>query len=249
VAALTRLGYDIDEHDDGTLITAVVAGSPAAAHLTVGQTVQDVDGTPTPNACAFSLALSAYTAGESVQLTVERTTITTSATLRPGKTVVEDVRLARWPGSEPRPTTATCTSGSTTDRGFLGVEGTTHETYDYPFPIGIHNTKIGGPSAGLAMTLAIIDTLSSGRLTGGKTVAATGTIAATGAVGTVGGVPQKTVAVEHAGATVFFVPAKQVATARQKATPGLRVFGVRTLTQALAELEKLGGTVPPPGGS
>ena len=94
------------------------------------------------------------------------------------------------------------------------------------------------------MTLGIIDTLGGGHLTGGRTVAATGTITPAGNVGEVGGVPQKTVAVEAAGATVFFVPAAQVATARSKAVPSLRVFGVRTLAQVLAILHRLGGTVP-----
>ena len=56
------------------------------------------------------------------------------------------------------------------------------------------------------MTLGIMDKLSTGPLTGGHVVAATGTIDADGDVGDVGGVAEKTIAVERAGATVFFVP-------------------------------------------
>ena len=93
------------------------------------------------------------------------------------------------------------------------------------------------------MTLGLIDTLAGGHLTGGHTVAATGTIDPLGNVGDVGGVAQKTIAVERAGATVFFVPTPELAAARSKATSSLRVFAVNTLGQVLSDLEKLGGRV------
>ena len=62
-------------------------------------------------------------------------------------------------------------------------------------------------------------------------------------MGDVGGVAQKTIAVERAGATVFFVPPQELAAARSKATPQLHVYAVSTLHQALGILERLGGTV------
>jgi PDZ domain-containing protein len=94
------------------------------------------------------------------------------------------------------------------------------------------------------MTLGIIDKLSSGRLTGGRIVAATGTIDQYGNVGDVGGVAEKTIAVERAGATVFFVPSVELKTAESKATPQLHVYAVSTLNQVLRILERLGGHVP-----
>ena len=45
-----------------------------------------------------------------------------------------------------------------------------------PFEIDIDTDQIGGPSAGLAFTLAVLDELTPGELTGGVKVAATGTI-------------------------------------------------------------------------
>ena len=59
-----------------------------------------------------------------------------------------------------------------------------------------------------------------------------------------GGVPQKTVAVERAGATVFFVPPQEYKAANSKDTPQLHVYAVSTLDQALAILKSLGGTLP-----
>ncbi len=94
------------------------------------------------------------------------------------------------------------------------------------------------------MTLGIMDKLSSGRLTGNRIVAATGTIDQNGDVGDVGGVAEKTIAVERAGATVFFVPSVELAAAESKATPQLHVYAVNNLNQVLRVLKRLGGSVP-----
>jgi Lon-like protease len=95
------------------------------------------------------------------------------------------------------------------------------------------------------MTLGIIDKLSSGRLTGNRIVAATGTIDQDGNVGDVGGVAEKTIAVERAGASVFFVPdTVEGRTALAKANAQLHVYAVSNLDQVLRILKRLGGNVP-----
>jgi Lon-like protease len=127
---------------------------------------------------------------------------------------------------------------------YLGVLTQTQQDWHFPIHITIHTTDIGGPSAGLAMTLGIIDRLSSGRLTGNHIVAATGTMDQYGHVGDVGGVPEKTIAVERAGATVFFVPSPEYHKAESKATPQLHVYAVSNLDQVLRILQRLGGSVP-----
>jgi PDZ domain-containing protein len=110
--------------------------------------------------------------------------------------------------------------------------------------VSIDVVDIGGPSAGLAMTLGVIDTLSGGQLTGGRKVAATGTMDAQGDVGDVGGVPQKTVAVENAGASIFLVPPPEYKNAMSKDRKGLKIYAVSTLDQALQVLAANGGHVP-----
>ncbi len=245
-AALTRLGYHVSVRDIGVVVFAVIPGSPAADVLSVGQVVTAVEGHRTPDACAFARSLASRHAGALVHLTVERSHANAHAELVPGPSVRETVRLGRWPSSVPHPApTPLCPGSGWHGQGFLGVEAETQPVFGLPFRVGLRTTSIGGPSAGLAMTLGIINTLWDGNLTGGRTVAATGTITPTGAVGEVGGVPEKTVAVERAGATVFFVPAAQVGTARSKAPPSLRVYGVSSLAQVLADLRHLGGSVPP----
>ncbi|WP_030547188.1 S16 family serine protease [Streptomyces albus] len=111
-------------------------------------------------------------------------------------------------------------------------------------------SDVGGPSAGLLFALGIVDKLDGdgrgGDLTGGRTIAGTGTITADGRVGPVGGVPLKTRAAKRDGATVFLVPAEECGDARAELPKGLRLIPVTSLegaVKALTALER-GGRVP-----
>jgi len=130
-------------------------------------------------------------------------------------------------------------------RTIIGVWPADTRRVTLPFEVEIDTDRIGGPSAGLAFALALIDELSPGELTGGVRVAATGTIDADGTIGSIGALRQKAVAVREAGATVFLVPASQseddLAAAREAAGPRVRVEAVATLDDALAILAELGG--------
>ncbi|ARF72816.1 hypothetical protein B7C62_11415 [Kitasatospora albolonga] len=109
---------------------------------------------------------------------------------------------------------------------------------------------IGGPSAGLFLSLGIIDMLDGdgkgGDLTGGRTIAGTGTITADGKVGAVGGVSMKTQAAHRDGATVFLVPKAECREAEAERPEGLRLIPVTTLDGAVGALKALesGGKVP-----
>ncbi|MFK0291326.1 S16 family serine protease [Streptomyces sp. NPDC090442] len=109
---------------------------------------------------------------------------------------------------------------------------------------------IGGPSAGLMFALGIVDKLNGDGaghdLTGGRTVAGTGTIDADGAVGAVGGVALKTQAAHRDGATVFLVPRQECTDARAELPKGMRLIPVTTLGGAVDALKALnsGGDVP-----
>ncbi|MEW1610439.1 MULTISPECIES: S16 family serine protease [unclassified Streptomyces] len=109
---------------------------------------------------------------------------------------------------------------------------------------------IGGPSAGLFLSLGIIDKLDGdgrgGDLTGGRTIAGTGTISADGKVGAVGGVSMKTQAAHRDGATVFLVPKAECPEAEAERPDGLRLIPVTTLDGAVDALKALerGGKVP-----
>ncbi|WP_447037743.1 S16 family serine protease [Streptomyces sp. DSM 118878] len=110
--------------------------------------------------------------------------------------------------------------------------------------------KIGGPSAGLFLSLGIIDKLdgdgSGSDLTGGRTIAGTGTITASGKVGAVGGVALKTQAAHRDGATVFLVPKDECADAEAEKPKGLRLIPITTLKGTVDALRALknDGDVP-----
>lgn len=114
-----------------------------------------------------------------------------------------------------------------------------------PFDITIDSQNIGGPSAGLAFALTIIDVLTPEDLSRGHTIAVTGTIGADGNVGDVGGVEFKVAAAEREGADVFLVPANEVELAKGAASKA-KIIGVATLTQALAALRSLPKVAPNP---
>ena len=230
-AALRRLGYTVPARPAGAVIFGTFPGTPASGVLNVGDVVTAVNNVPTLTAAALTRQLNTYHPGQTIVLSVhtQDSTVThpISVTLRTTRVNVGNGQYI------------------TLD---LGIEPQNQVEYSYPIKVRINVANIGGPSAGLAMTLGVMDALTNGELTGGRTVAATGTMDAQGNVGDVGGVPQKTVAVERAGATIFLVPPQEYQAAKSKASSTLQVYAVSTLNQALAVLAAHGGTaVPAPG--
>ncbi|MFF3289799.1 PDZ domain-containing protein [Streptomyces sp. NPDC003023] len=116
--------------------------------------------------------------------------------------------------------------------------------------VSLHLADVGGPSAGLLFSLGIIDKLegdgAGGDLTGGRSIAGTGTISADGKVGAVGGVSLKTQAASRDGATVFLVPEDECSDAQAELPEGMRLIPVTTLKGAVDSLRSLeqGGKVP-----
>lgn len=112
------------------------------------------------------------------------------------------------------------------------------EGFDFPFEVTLDvDPSIGGPSAGLFFALAIHDTLTPGPLTGGETVAGTGSLAADGTVGKIGGVQQKIAASREAGAGLFLVPAGNCDEAEGARNGDMRLVRVENLSDALTSLE------------
>ncbi len=137
------------------------------------------------------------------------------------------------------------------DRTIIGFRPFDTRVVTLPFEVSIDTGQIGGPSAGLAFTLALIDELTVGELTGGKNIAVTGTISLDGSVGPIGGVTQKVSAVWQHGVEVFLVPASQREVAdgndelrKQLDDAGhgdVKIVPVANLDEALQALVDLGG--------
>ncbi len=122
-------------------------------------------------------------------------------------------------------------------KGYLGVSP--EEVPRGPIKVTFNLADIGGPSAGLMFSLALIDKLSSGNLNGGKFIAGTGTIDPDGKVGPIGGIQYKMMAARDAGAETFLVPADNCNEAKERTPSGLRLVRVDTLTSAVQSLEAI----------
>jgi Lon-like protease len=227
--ALRQLGYSVPEHDVGVTIYVIDPGSPAWRTLHIGDVITSIDGVPTTTPLQLQSAIRAHHPGDEVSIRVGSITDPT-----PGHLV--SVRLSSTVENHQRVPFLGIGDPSAPING-MG----TQPAYDFPFPVSINSDNIGGPSAGLAWTLGIINTISGGHITGGRRIAATGTIRPDGSVGDVGGVKQKTVAVERAGASAFFVPVQELTVARSMATSSLKVYAVTSVRQALTDLAHLGG--------
>jgi len=126
------------------------------------------------------------------------------------------------------------------DKPLLGVRLTTR--VHTPFKVQIDSGDVVGPSAGLAYALELLDLLTPGELTGGTTVAATGELGPNGQIGPIGGIAQKAVTVQAAGAKVFLVPRLNYADARKEAGKGLDVRPVDDFDDAVREIGSLAGS-------
>ena len=209
--ALEHLGYEIMT-PIGARIVRVMPDSPADDALLAGDLVQSVDDIAITTAQQLSDTIKANEPGATATLT------------------------ALEPDGQIR--TVTVTLADRDGVALLGVIVTTHVEFEEPpIDVALHIENIGGPSAGLAFTLSVIDALTPEPLTGNLDVAATGTIHHDGAVGPIGGVPQKSHAVVRAGTDLFLVPASQVEEAVAVAEPSVAVVGVESLEEALAAIQ------------
>jgi len=162
---------------------------------------------------------------------------------RPGDTV--ELVLDR-PGSGERTVEVELiASPDDPERTIVGFVPFDTRTVELPFEIDIDTGAVGGPSAGLAFTLTLIDELSPGDLTGGHDVAVTGEINLDGTVGAIGGLAQKVAAVKQMGIEYFIVPTaqgeEQLARAREVAGDDVEIIPVASLQEAIVALEEIGG--------
>ena len=220
-AALTALGYKLTVAP-GLVVTAVLPSKPAGKALRPGDQLLAADGHALTKPEDLSKWVVRHRPGTSVSLRI----------LRDGRK--QTVPVAIYYDQH----------GKARRIGVLVMQ-----TFRFPVRIDVDTRNISGPSAGLAITLAIIDHLTPGDLAGGKRVAVTGTITSGGAVGQIGAIQQKAISAKAAHAQIFIVPAcgtdracsQDLQRLRQRVGKSIDVEPVATLAQALRVLRKAGG--------
>jgi Lon-like protease len=210
--ALAALGFG-KPRGKGARVVSTLAGSPAAGVLRAGDVILSIDGRDVRTTCDVGRAIDATEVGDQVALTVRR-----------GGDVLDlEVTTARSTFDPASP--------------FIGVE---MEDVDYRFEPGVQVSfktgEIAGPSAGLMFTLALYDRLTPGDLTGGRTIAGTGTIDCGGRVGPIGGIVQKVAAASAKGVDVFLAPEANAADARSVAG-STRIVAVSDFDDAVRYLD------------
>jgi len=202
------------------VVRGLAEDSPSAEVLQEGDAVEAVDGESTPDLNTLTDVLTGIAPGSEVE--------------------VQDSRLGQSG-------TVTVTTAQAPDRegSLLGIS--VREMPSAPFTVDIQLEKVGGPSAGLMLTLGIVELSGGDDLTGGALVAGTGTIDEQGNVGRIGGITLKVLAAEDAGADLFLVPADNCADLLAAGAPPVQTARVETLHDALTALDDLrAGRTPTP---
>ncbi|WP_053362060.1 SepM family pheromone-processing serine protease [Bacillus sp. FJAT-27251] len=180
--AYKKAGLPIQYQFNGIYVLQVVPGMPAEGKLFTGDRILDIDGKDFRSSTEFIEYVSSKKAGEEVTLAVER------------QKKEEKVVLALQQFDQ------------SSDRAGIGIVPVDDKDIEVDPDVNVKTDEIGGPSAGLMFSLEIYNQLVEEDLTQGHAIAGTGTIASDGIVGRIGGIEQKVVAADKAGADIFFAP-------------------------------------------
>ncbi|MGV1007040.1 MAG: PDZ domain-containing protein [Dermatophilaceae bacterium] len=192
-------------------VARVPSDAPAAGQLRVGDVLVSIGGVPVTDAATTRAAVQQVAPGQSVDVVVERDG--SQVTVHPKTGKADDGRTVLGVG--------------------LGVD------FRLPFGVSIDAGNVGGPSAGLMFSLGVYDKLTDGPLTGGRSVAGTGTIGDDGSVGAIDGIRQKMVGARQAGAGYFLAPAANCPDV-DRVPDGMTVVKVETFDQARQAVESIG---------
>src|SRR5438093_998701 len=194
----------------------VLYDAPAAKLLRPGDELVAVDGQPVHSLGRLHQLIAPHRPGERLRVTFRRGGRTATAAVRSIRSL-EDRRAAAI--------------------GIL-VDETGAFIGKFPVRVRIDTAGVGGPSAGLAFALGLMEELGHNADRGYK-VAATGELELDGSVLPIGAVKQKTVGAREAGVDVFLVPAGSNSRTARRYADGLRIIPVQSFPQALHALATL----------
>ena len=222
--AYRKAGLPVKYKYKGIYVVQVIPDMPADGKLSTGDRIFKVDGKQLPSSEKFIEYIGKKQAGDKVTLTYSRNKSTKTVTLKiqPFK---EDPKKVG-----------------------IGISLVDDKDIIVDPKVKVKTDEIGGPSAGFMFSLEIYNQLAEGDLTKGYQIAGTGTIDVDGTVGPIGGIEQKIVAADKAGAEIFFAPNEKgiknsnyrdaVKTARDIKT-NMKIVPIDTFDEAVDYLEKL----------
>ena len=164
--ALRALGYRVPVKSPGTVVAGVDPEGPSAGKLRAHDMIVSVDGEPTPFLPDLRRAIGRHEPGETVQVTFRRG--------RETRTV--EVRTVADPENSKRALIGILTSCALQAASKISL----------PVPVRIDLGQVGGPSAGLAFGLDVVEELGHDVDRGHK-IAASGELCLDGTVVGVGG--------------------------------------------------------------
>ena len=212
--ALRELGYDVEARPTGAFVVAISPDTPAAERLEPGDVVVAVDGRRVRTPADVRRLISTRPPGTTLSLRIRRDRKVATVSLR------------------------TAANPERPQRSIIGVFTEPAADVKLPIAVRIDIGDVGGPSAGLAFALALVEKLGRD-VDHGLKVAATGEIELDGDVTPIGGVHQKTIGARRSGVDVFLVPAGANAEEARRHAGDVRVIAVRTFQGALRELATL----------
>lgn len=180
--AYRKAGFPVDYKYNGVYVVQVIPDMPAEGKLLAGDRVIKVDAQKFPSSENFIEYVGKKKAGDEVILTIKRNKET--------KTVKLNVKPFK---EDP-------------NKVGIGISLVDDKEIIVQPKVKVKTDEIGGPSAGLMFSLEIYDQLMEEDFSRGYKIAGTGTIDPQGNVGPIGGIDQKVVAADKAGAEIFFAP-------------------------------------------
>jgi Lon-like protease len=212
--ALKLLGYRVTERTAGVTVLQVENDAPAAKVLQPNDVILAVDGQAVKTIAELHGVLGRKHPGDRLE-----------------------IRLRR--GNAIRKTTVTTKAADgNSKQAILGIFASDNLQVHLPVQVTIDSQGIGGPSAGLAFALEILQELGR-NVAHGRKIAATGELGLDGRVLPIGGVKQKTLGARRAHVDAFLVPAGDNAREARRYADDLRIIPVENVQQALRVLATL----------
>jgi len=210
--ALRQLGHRVVARAIGARVELVNPDAPAARVLEPGDVIVEAGGRRVTGPAELRRAVQRIGSDEALALTIRRG----------GDEREVSVRTIRSDEGVP----------------IIGVIVSQAADIKLPLDVEIDTGGVGGPSAGLAFALDVLEELGRD-VDRGNRIAVTGSIELDGTVGAIGGVKQKTIGVRRAKIKFFVVPAGENAREARKYAGNVRIVAVKTFQQALRALATL----------